>query len=121
MGTTSWSRNIQERHVSDKLSVFSIVAMHGLGAHPDHTWTKIRIDEATGSHDEGRWVNWLQEEDMLPTAVPKSRIMRYGYKSNWFGEDAIRTSIRDIAEMLLFDLVLEREVRQSLLQRRRFY
>src|SRR5665213_1495303 len=46
-------------------SIYSVVAVHGLGVHPDDTWSKNR-----GTDSEPRWVNWLRDSDMLPAAVP---------------------------------------------------
>jgi hypothetical protein len=77
-----------------------------MGAHPDDTWCK-----GVGPADDKPYVNWLQEADMLPAAVPNARIMRYGYHSRWFGEDAIKTKASSISQQLLFDLMLKREVR----------
>ncbi|GKT81415.1 PFS domain-containing protein [Colletotrichum tofieldiae] len=52
----------------------SIIAVHGLGANVDWTWTW---------KDGGKRVNWLQDPDMLPAKVSKSRIMMYNYDSKW--------------------------------------
>lgn len=38
---------------------------------------------------------------MLPNKLPKSRILRYGYESKWFGQDAVKTRLQNIAELLL--------------------
>ena len=76
-----------------------------MGAHPDDTWCK-----GVGPEDDKHHVNWLQEADMLPAAVPNARIMRYGYYSQWFGEDAINTKESSISQQLLFDLMLKRKV-----------
>jgi hypothetical protein len=84
----------------------SIVAVHGLGAHPDDTWTKKR-----GNKHEAQKVNWLQEEGMLPSAVPNARIIRYGYKSAWFGPDAIKQTATTVAPRLLSALRRQRKVR----------
>ena len=46
----------------------SIVAVHGLGGHPYDTWT----EEKSGKM-------WLR--DFLPSQVPHTRIMSYGYDS----------------------------------------
>nr|KAK5442892.1 hypothetical protein LTR18_005569 [Exophiala xenobiotica] len=89
----------------DGKTIIDIVAVHGLGAHPDDTWSKKR-----GEGGEARWVNWLEEEEMLPRVVPNARIMRYGYKSDWFGPSAIKQSARTTAERLLHALKRERKV-----------
>ncbi|THY39209.1 hypothetical protein D6C97_10375 [Aureobasidium pullulans] len=76
-----------------------IVAIHGLGAHPDDTWCKN-----IGTPESPQWVNWLKEPDMLPSTASNVRIMRYGYESAWFGSDAIKQSTTDAAEEFLDDL-----------------
>ncbi|KAK4160854.1 hypothetical protein QBC43DRAFT_244760 [Cladorrhinum sp. PSN259] len=80
-----------------------IVAIHGIGAHPDRTWT--------GRGPADKRVNWLKDPDMLPKAVPTARIMRFGYESTWFGSDKVepkKTYVSDVAEMLLKQLELNR-------------
>ncbi|THY80180.1 hypothetical protein D6C93_10020 [Aureobasidium pullulans] len=59
-----------------------IVAIHGLGAHPDDTWCK----------------------NIGTPETSNVRIMRYGYESAWFGSDAIKQSTTDAAEEFLDDL-----------------
>ena len=46
-------------------------------------------------------MNWLQDDRMLPSVVPNACIMRYGYESNQFGEDALLTKVMDVARTLL--------------------
>ncbi|KAF2014520.1 hypothetical protein BU24DRAFT_371229, partial [Aaosphaeria arxii CBS 175.79] len=81
-----------------------IVAIHGIGAHPDDTWCK-NVPTAEGP----RWVNWLSDEAMLPAVAPHARIMRYGYESRWFGEGALRQNASTVAQRLLLALGLKRE------------
>ncbi|THZ90977.1 hypothetical protein D6C88_03825 [Aureobasidium pullulans] len=76
-----------------------IVAIHGLGAHPDDTWCKN-----IGTPESPQWVNWLKDPNMLPSIASNVRIMRYGYESAWFGSDAIKQSTTDAAEEFLDDL-----------------
>jgi hypothetical protein len=95
----------QTNFLEISLTTSSIIAVHGMGAHPDDTWCK---EVSTGNNKH--YVNWLQDADMLPAAVPNSRIMRYGYHSQWFGEDAIKTKASNISQQLLFDLKLKRGV-----------
>lgn len=75
----------------------SIVAVHGIGAHPDRTWE-------TGN------VNWLRDIQMLPSIVPTARIMRYGYESRWYGDNPIQQSVESVSSSLLQDLRNERTV-----------
>ncbi|KAF2473046.1 uncharacterized protein BDR25DRAFT_219130 [Lindgomyces ingoldianus] len=81
-----------------------IVAIHGIGAHPDDSWCKN-----VGTKEIPRRVNWLEEEDMLPGVVPSARIMRYGYESKWFGEGAIQQRASRVAQRLLLALKRERK------------
>jgi hypothetical protein len=88
------------------LTDYSIVAIHGIGAHPDDTWCKnVSLDPKTP-----QYVNWLKDEDMLPLVVPNARILRYGYESGWFGDDAIRQKVSTVAKRFLLALMRERKV-----------
>jgi hypothetical protein len=76
----------------------SIVAVHGIGAHPDDTWT--------GRGPTSK-VNWLIDPEMLPKAIPEARIMRFGYESAWVGDDRKKpkkTYVSDVAKLLLEEL-----------------
>ncbi|KAL8725863.1 MAG: hypothetical protein Q9166_007084 [cf. Caloplaca sp. 2 TL-2023] len=84
----------------------SIVAIHGIGAHPDDTWCK-KVD---AGRPEERYVNWLSNARMLPAVVPQARIMRYGYESQWFGEETISLKASTVAQRLLRSLTPERKV-----------
>jgi hypothetical protein len=84
----------------------SIVAIHGLGAHPDDSWCAN-----AGTKESPQWVNWLKEESMLPAVVPNARIMRYGYQSQWFGNEMMQQSVSSVAERLLINLKRKRKVR----------
>jgi len=75
-----------------------VVAVHGLGQDPDETW----VHETTG-------INWLKHEKMLPSALKKARIMRFGYNSVWFGDNAIKQSLATVARKLLSTLKGQRE------------
>jgi hypothetical protein len=84
----------------------SIVAIHGIGAHPDDTWCKnISTDPQTP-----RYINWLEHQDMLPSVAPDVRVLRYGYESAWFGDNAISQKVSRVADRLLLALRREREV-----------
>lgn len=86
------------------VEIIDIVAIHGIGAHPDDTWCKN-----VGTAETPRWVNWLEAEDMLPTVAPNARIMRYGYQSWWFGDGAMRQKVSTVAQRLLLALRRKRE------------
>jgi hypothetical protein len=85
------------------LTARSIVAIHGKGAHPIETWSTLRGHDLDRS-DQANWINWLDDDGMLPAAYPTGRILRYGYRSDWFGEAAINTRAATIAEGSLDEL-----------------
>lgn len=82
--------------------LFSVVAVHGLGAHPDYTWT-------AGD------VNWLRDEHMLPREIPNSRILRFGYESRWLGKEAIQQKLPLVADQLLRNMMASRKVWRNVL------
>lgn len=65
--------------------------MHGLGSNVDWSWTW---------KGELRNVNWLKDQDMLPSVVPKARVMVYSYDSKWH-LDAPRTRLSIVGEDLI--------------------
>lgn len=54
----------------------SIIAVHGLDGDADLAWT---FRDKASKRD----IRWLQDKNMLPKAVPNSRIMLYRYDSTW--------------------------------------
>lgn len=91
------------------LTFASIVAVHGLGAHPDHTWCQLR-DETLDKSNPESYVNWLKDKRMLPRVVPHARIMRYGYHSDWVGDNITNATPRNISRALVADLADHRKV-----------
>ncbi|KAF2733551.1 hypothetical protein EJ04DRAFT_438762, partial [Polyplosphaeria fusca] len=89
---------------ADTARIIDIVAIHGIGAHPDDTWCKN-----VGTAESPRWVNWLEAKDMLLAVAPSARIMRYGYQSQWFGDEAMRQKVSTVAQRLLVALRRNRE------------
>ncbi|PSN73792.1 hypothetical protein BS50DRAFT_654603 [Corynespora cassiicola Philippines] len=84
--------------------IIDIVAVHGLGAHPDDSWCRN-----VGTRESPRWINWLEEESMLPAVAPNARVMRYGYESQWFGKEAMQQSASTVANRLLRTLKRKRK------------
>ncbi|KAK6346638.1 hypothetical protein TWF696_006758 [Orbilia brochopaga] len=80
-----------------------IIAVHGLGEHPDKAWT---YSSEQADHKD---VNWLKDTDMLPAELPKARIMTFGYNSTWYGPEAVKQRLSNIAKEMLTDLVYERK------------
>lgn len=48
---------------------------------------------------------------MLPERFANARIMSFGYESQWFGENAVRTGLSSVANDFLADLQETRKVR----------
>lgn len=74
----------------------SIVAVHDIAAHSKRTWTMQKREE--------KWMNWLENADMLSRKLRNARIMRFEYKSEWFESQEIEiknTRVRDVSAMLL--------------------
>ena len=103
----SWSMHVQTAALETLNNILnhplsSVVAIHGLGAHPDYTWT-------AGD------VNWLRNEHMLPRAIPNSRILRFGYESQWIGREAIQQRLPLVADQLLRNMMALRKVWHNVL------
>lgn len=79
------------------LQCLSIIAVHGLGANPDWAWTRKRAGRTSGDEIH---VNWLKDEDMLPSKMPNARIMTFNYESKWH-KDAPRQRRSLCADQLL--------------------
>jgi hypothetical protein len=84
-------------------SLCSIVAIHGIGAHPEQTWTDKDYD------NPAVYINWLTDPRMLPSVLPTARILRFGYKSQWFG-DPIVSTLTTIGDRFSIELERTREV-----------
>jgi hypothetical protein len=53
---------------------------------------------------------------MLLEAIPRARILRFGYDSQWFGNSAIKQRLSTVAESLLHALRSERKVEANILK-----
>ena len=93
--------------------IYSVVAVHGIGAHPDDTWCMDVKEDASSTT---RSVNWLKDPEMLPASMKDARIMRYGYHSQWFGRYAIDQRASRIAPDFLNALLRKRKVSSCRLQ-----
>lgn len=59
----------------------------------------------------GTKVNWLQDDDMLQKSLPKTRLLRYGYDSEWMCGNPLRQSLENFSQSLLTSLEAKRKVR----------
>jgi hypothetical protein len=54
---------------------------------------------------QAQYVNWLQDERMLPAIVPNAQIMRYGYEPQWDNKvNTIHLKTSTVASQLLQEL-----------------
>lgn len=66
-----------EIYYSHYLTCYSIVAIHGLETTSERTW----VYKKKGEEKE---INWLDNEEMLPAAVPEARIFTYNWDANYY-------------------------------------
>lgn len=78
----------------------SIVAVHGIAAAPDWTWITNNV-------------HWLRDHDMLPAVIPNTRILQFGYESQWLNRRFVKHRLSLIARELLLRLEDQRQVGQS--------
>ncbi|PHH93085.1 hypothetical protein CDD83_1370 [Cordyceps sp. RAO-2017] len=105
---------------------FEIIAVHGLGADPEHTWTRKvaakTTDPAGGKQPDpagrkrtdpatGHRVHLLR--DLIKKDFPTARISNFAYNSNWLGDAPVKTA-EQIANRFIDYLRRDRSGRQSL-------
>jgi len=55
-------------------------------------------------------IHWLKDENMLQKVIPKARMSVYGYRSQWYGPDAVQEAyISSITDDLLHYIHLDRQ------------
>ncbi|KAJ5730165.1 vegetative incompatibility protein HET-E-1 [Penicillium malachiteum] len=82
---------------------FEIVAVHGLGAHPEYTWTGTPSVSTSSGHRNR--IHLLR--DLLKNDFPTARILAFAHNSDWL-IDAPITSAQQIGNRLLDELVKHR-------------
>ncbi|EPE31353.1 alpha/beta-Hydrolase [Glarea lozoyensis ATCC 20868] len=73
-----------------------IIAVHGIETCSPTTWTAYERDE----EPRGRKINWLVDDDMLPSVVPNARIWVFDYNSR-YSRDAQEVGIKDLGAVFL--------------------
>ncbi|KAI0903399.1 armadillo-type protein [Ustulina deusta] len=86
---------------------FEIIAVHGLGAHPEYTWT---CDAHIAAGVPRRRIHLLR--DLLTESFPEARILSFAYNSDWLIDAPIKTA-QEIGGRLLDQLVKDRENREQ--------
>lgn len=83
------------------INFFRIIAVHGLGADPEHTWScRNPAGLANGSNRTHLLRHLLQND------FPQARICSYEYDSSWLGDAPAKTT-EEIGLNLLDELKLE--------------
>ncbi|KAF1951069.1 hypothetical protein CC80DRAFT_509197 [Byssothecium circinans] len=90
----AWESIDENNVASQTIYPVDLVAIHGIGAHPLHTWTYWNPDTNTT-------VNWLKDGNMLHQDLPQTRIMVFGYRSDWKGNQALDVNVSEVAKQLL--------------------
>ncbi|KAL7815810.1 hypothetical protein V8C26DRAFT_401632 [Trichoderma gracile] len=86
---------------------YEIIAVHGLGANPEHTWTCKTSSKAKGVKNQER-VHLLKDLLMKDKRFADARILHFAYNSDWL-VDACFESASDIGLRLKNSLIEHRE------------
>ncbi|KAI8623482.1 ARM repeat-containing protein [Xylariaceae sp. FL1651] len=85
-----------EDPVATRSAIVDVVALHGLRAQSPKTWIAWKDGKSAASGE----VNWLRDPTMLPSVVPKARILTYDWNAN-YAENASGDRFLGHAEALL--------------------
>ncbi|KAJ3562731.1 hypothetical protein NPX13_g8454 [Xylaria arbuscula] len=66
---------------------FIIVAVHGLGAHPEYTWTCGAPSTSKGPRKK---IHLLR--DLLTKSFPEARVLSFAYNSDWLVDAPVKTA-----------------------------
>ncbi|KAF2004073.1 hypothetical protein P154DRAFT_588739 [Amniculicola lignicola CBS 123094] len=81
----------EEALKNPKKLTHEIIAIPGLGAPEEFTWSR-------------GGVHWLRDSNMLPFELPTARISVFQYKSQWFGKGSVDPTVDTVANQLLYEL-----------------
>ncbi|GJN75978.1 hypothetical protein PLICBS_010089 [Purpureocillium lilacinum] len=90
---------------------FEIVAVHGLGADPEHTWTHAAPTASVGGCQEATATEYGPAHnprihllrDLLGPDFPEARILSFEHNSNWLTDAPVKTS-EEIGNSLLREI-----------------
>ncbi|KAL6693367.1 WD40-repeat-containing domain protein [Trichoderma pleuroticola] len=91
---------------------YEIIAVHGLGASPEHTWT-CRSKPTPKNGDGRKSVHLLKDLLMKDGRFSDARILHFSYNSDWL-VDACFESARDIGLRLIESLIEHRKTHARL-------
>ncbi|KAJ4857850.1 WD domain, g-beta repeat domain-containing protein [Trichoderma breve] len=86
---------------------YEIIAVHGLGANPEHTWT-CKPNSKSKTSDSQKPVHLLKDLLMKDERFSDARILHFAYNSDWL-VDACFESARDIGLRLIESVIEHRK------------
>lgn len=89
------------------LTFCSIIAIHGLGARWPTTWER---SEHYPPRKSDKKVNWLCDENMLPSEIPETRILRFDWDGNYCQDATTDTNLGQAANLLESIVYLQQKV-----------
>lgn len=84
-----------------------IIAVHGLGASPEHTWT-CKPSSKSKTSDSQKSVHLLKDLLMKDERFTDARILHFAYNSDWLVDACFETA-RDIGLRLIEALIEHRK------------
>ncbi|PKK43452.1 hypothetical protein CI102_12351 [Trichoderma harzianum] len=97
---------------NNDLIKYEIIAVHGLGASPEHTWT-CRPSSKSRVSENKKTVHLLKDLLMKDERFSDARILHFAYNSDWL-VDACFESARDIGLRLIESLIEHRKAHPRL-------
>ncbi|KAL7792882.1 hypothetical protein V8C43DRAFT_322220 [Trichoderma afarasin] len=91
---------------------YEIIAVHGLGASPEHTWT-CKSSSKSRTSDDKKSIHLLKDLIMKDERFSDARILHFAYNSDWL-IDACFESARDIGLRLTESLIEHRKIHPRL-------
>ncbi|KAL6824632.1 hypothetical protein J3E69DRAFT_381507 [Trichoderma sp. SZMC 28015] len=91
---------------------YEIIAVHGLGASPEHTWT-CKSSSKSRTSDDRKSIHLLKDLLMEDKRFSDARILHFAYNSDWL-IDACFESARDIGLRLVESLIEHRKTHPRL-------
>ena len=72
--------------------VNSVVAIHGLGADPEYSWSV--------NSGNGKRISWLKERKLLPGKFPNAQMLAFNHTADWLYYHPTITASRSAEELL---------------------
>lgn len=76
-----------------------------MGANSEHCW---RYQEKIDGRVTGKNINWLEDDNLLPSEIPNARVLAFNYNSDWL-VNGTKIELWDLAEELMRELYMDRD------------